>query len=240
MSETYLTQTAVPLYQQLADLLRTAIDQGTYPPGSKLPTEHQLSQEYHVSRVTVRKALALLADQDEIERKTGNGTYVKERKLRRNLSSNVSSFTLMCKQMGTKASARTIRIAMESPSQEQKEVMHLAKNEEVLLVERVRYSNEEPVLIERDYFSGQFAFLFEEDLNHNSIYQIIQQRMGITFTNASRIIDIVFATAKEARELGLKTGYPLLRISSVTQSEDGSIVTTSEQLCVGDKFRLQV
>lgn len=240
MQEKSLTQTAVPLYQQLVNRLRSEIDQGIYPPGSKLPTEYQLSQDYHVSRVTVRKALALMADSDEIERKTGNGTYVKERKLRRNLSGNVSSFTLMCNQMGTKASAKTIRLTYESPTEEQKAQMHLKKNQMVILVERIRYSDQDPVLIERDYFTEDFAFLFEEDLNHNSIYQLIKQKKGITFTNASRVIDIVFANAKEARELNLKAGYPLLRISSITQSQDGTIVTTSEQLCVGDKFKLQV
>ena len=235
-----LTQSATPLYQQLANELKKGMESGRYPQGSKLPTEHSLSDIYHVSRVTVRKALALLAENELIERKTGNGTYVKERKLKRNLSGNVRSFTLMCEQMGTKASARTIRITYETASASLQSKMQLKSNSQVLVIERIRYSDQSPVMIERDYFTEDFDFLFEEDLNHSSIYQLILQKKGIAFTHADRSIDIVFATASEAKILGLKNGYPLLRIMSLTQNEEGTVSTYSEQLCIGDKFKLQV
>ena len=48
---------STPLFQQLANTLRTAIETGEYPAGSRLPTENELCQKYSVSRVTVRKAL---------------------------------------------------------------------------------------------------------------------------------------------------------------------------------------
>ena len=48
---------STPLFQQLAETLRAAIDAGEYPPGSRLPTENELCERYSVSRVTVRKAL---------------------------------------------------------------------------------------------------------------------------------------------------------------------------------------
>ena len=51
------TTSATPLFQQLAEELRNALRAGEYPPGSQLPTEHQLCGRYGVSRVTVRKAL---------------------------------------------------------------------------------------------------------------------------------------------------------------------------------------
>ena len=55
------TASATPLFQQLAEELRQAIRTGEYPPGSQLPTEHQLCDRYQVSRVTVRKALEELS-----------------------------------------------------------------------------------------------------------------------------------------------------------------------------------
>lgn len=235
-----LSRGAIPLYQQLAEILQQGISNGTYPAGSKLPTELELSNTYHVSRVTVRKALGILTDHDEIERKTGKGTFVKERKLRRNLSGSVSSFTKMCLQMGTKPSAKTIRAAFLTPDETIREAMQLGPKDTALIVERIRYSDTTPVMIERDYFTPDFDFLFEEDLNHNSLFEIIRNRKGIVFTAASRTIDIIFASAAEARHLGVKTGYPLLRIMNLTQDSTGTITTYSEQLCIGDKFRLQV
>ncbi len=46
----------IPLYYQLADLMRNNIMEGTYAQGEKLPTENRLTQQYGVSRPTIRKA----------------------------------------------------------------------------------------------------------------------------------------------------------------------------------------
>jgi DNA-binding transcriptional MocR family regulator len=42
----------VPLYHQLSQLLREEIEQGTYQPGDRLPSEPELIREYGVSRIT--------------------------------------------------------------------------------------------------------------------------------------------------------------------------------------------
>ena len=46
----------LPLYQQLAELLKEEIHAGRYKQGQKLPTELELCKLYHVSRNTVRGA----------------------------------------------------------------------------------------------------------------------------------------------------------------------------------------
>lgn len=48
---------AIPLYQQLYDLLLDQIRSGVYPSGSKIPSEEELCKTYDLSRVTVRNAL---------------------------------------------------------------------------------------------------------------------------------------------------------------------------------------
>ena len=71
---------STPLFQQLANTLRTAIETGEYPAGSRLPTENELCQKYSVSRVTVRKALDELSHSEFLVRKPGKGTFVAEKK----------------------------------------------------------------------------------------------------------------------------------------------------------------
>jgi len=48
-------------------------------PGSKIPTEFELSRELNISRVTVRKALAVLTEMGYLERKSGKGTFVAQK-----------------------------------------------------------------------------------------------------------------------------------------------------------------
>ena len=63
-------------YMQIYRSLKEAIDSGTYAPGCRLPSEHELVQMYGASRVTVCRALSELKSDGRIERRVGSGTYV--------------------------------------------------------------------------------------------------------------------------------------------------------------------
>jgi DNA-binding transcriptional regulator YhcF (GntR family) len=65
-----------PLYAALAQNLSEGIADGTYPVGTLLPTEFMLSEQYSVSRQTVREALRQLTAQGLLLRQPGIGTWV--------------------------------------------------------------------------------------------------------------------------------------------------------------------
>ena len=62
-------------YQLLADKLREELARNSGRPGYKLPTEQDLSRQYHLSRQTVRHALSLLEEEGLIQRRQGSGSY---------------------------------------------------------------------------------------------------------------------------------------------------------------------
>lgn len=66
----------VPLYAQLANLLRARIESGEYPPGRPLPSEPQLMGEFAVSRITARHAVRLLVSEGIVRTVPGKGSYV--------------------------------------------------------------------------------------------------------------------------------------------------------------------
>ena len=66
----------MPKHVQLADYLRARIDDGTYPPRAKLPSEVTLVQETGFARNTVRKAIAVLLDEGRVYVVRGLGTFV--------------------------------------------------------------------------------------------------------------------------------------------------------------------
>lgn len=68
-----------PLYQQVADILRSRIIDGTYGPGSKLPSESELIEELgSVTRPTIRNGLAILVQEGLTESRQGKGVFVRE------------------------------------------------------------------------------------------------------------------------------------------------------------------
>jgi GntR family transcriptional regulator len=68
-----------PVYQQIAAILREAIESGEIPPGRPVPSESQLMQRYGVARLTARKAVRVLAGEGLVEVVPGRGAYVTER-----------------------------------------------------------------------------------------------------------------------------------------------------------------
>ncbi|MBQ1089167.1 GntR family transcriptional regulator [Streptomyces sp. B93] len=66
-----------PKYRQVADALRREIDNGTFPPGSRLPSEHDLQQRFDASRNTVRNGLSLLVSEGLLTSSQGLGYEVK-------------------------------------------------------------------------------------------------------------------------------------------------------------------
>ncbi len=69
-----------PIYAEVTAELRRRIETGRYPVGGRLPIEVELSQEFEVSRSTIRMALAALEEARLIERKQGSGTRVLARR----------------------------------------------------------------------------------------------------------------------------------------------------------------
>jgi len=69
----------VPLYLQLANILREKIQSGEIAEGSKLPSETEMVQQYGLSRLTIRDALAVLANEGLVEKHHGKGTFCKSR-----------------------------------------------------------------------------------------------------------------------------------------------------------------
>lgn len=67
------------LYQNIVGEILQLIDEGTFPPGSRLPGERELAERFDVSRVTIREAEIALEALGHIAIKTGSGAYVQSR-----------------------------------------------------------------------------------------------------------------------------------------------------------------
>src|ERR1700678_2132852 len=68
-----------PKYAQVIDELRRRIESGEYAPGSLLPSEHQLSDEFQIARPTVVRALRVLRQDGWIDTQQGKGSFVRGR-----------------------------------------------------------------------------------------------------------------------------------------------------------------
>ncbi|GAB6930516.1 GntR family transcriptional regulator [Paenibacillus sp. JCM 10914] len=72
------TNERIPLYQQIQDYIRHGIASEKLKPGDRIPTEKELMDQFHVSKITVANALTGLANEKLIARVPGKGSFVAE------------------------------------------------------------------------------------------------------------------------------------------------------------------
>jgi GntR family transcriptional repressor for pyruvate dehydrogenase complex len=65
------------LHEEIVTIIQKQIMDGTIAPGSKLPTEREMAENFNVNRATVREALRKLENLDLVEIRHGDGLYVK-------------------------------------------------------------------------------------------------------------------------------------------------------------------
>jgi DNA-binding GntR family transcriptional regulator len=78
-SESVDPLSSVPVYRQVANILRGRIESGELAPDRPVPSEAQLVQEYGIARGTARRAIEVLRDEGLVVTVPGRGTYVTPR-----------------------------------------------------------------------------------------------------------------------------------------------------------------
>lgn len=85
----------VPLYERVRQAIKSSIDDGTYAPGERLPSESRLADDLGVNRLTVRRAIEELARAGVVRSRQGSGTYVSAPIVRLPVSQTLSTDSLV-------------------------------------------------------------------------------------------------------------------------------------------------
>src|SRR5690625_4637842 len=91
---------ATPLYKQVAESLKTKINNGEHKLGEQLPRELTLAKNYNVSRITVRSALDLLEKEGFIIKRQGKGTFVTDKRKTVSMDSVQGFYSLLVQSGG--------------------------------------------------------------------------------------------------------------------------------------------
>ena len=204
-----------PLYIQVAQLLRDAINTGQYKSGQKLPSENDLVREYSISRITATAALDELVKARMAYRERGRGTFAAKPFVSN--FSFFSSFTEDMLERGLKPSSRQIDSKIEIPDAITVEKLKMPSDEEYHCLTRVRLANDEPVVLQQAYLPiSLFPNLAAQDFETHYLYEVIRKVYGYKPTWAEAIVESGGATPDEAVYLEVKTGYPVLIIWHLT------------------------
>jgi GntR family transcriptional regulator len=218
-------------------LLRDAILSGSLAAGERLPSELKLTEEFGVSRVTVRRALAELQRMGLILRRAGSGTVVAERKPVQPINVDFANLFTYITEMGRKTSVRLHEFGYQQAPPDVAMALGLEDGGEVQRAVRVRCIDGEP-------FSYLVTFVPERvgrsysarDLDEAPLVSLFE-RAGVAIASATQTISAALATPLVADALGVAVGDALMSITRTVFDKDGAGVEHLSALYRPDRYR---
>jgi GntR family transcriptional regulator len=207
-------QNASPLYIQLDQTLRHAIDNGVLAHGESLPPERAIAEGLGISRVTVRKTIQRLEQAGFCEKRRGAGTFVcgptsidGAHTLPQSLCS-LYGFSEDMQKRGFKPESLFIDKRKAAPNAEEMFSLNL-KGESVIRLTRIRFADEKPMAIE--ICSIPCSVIESEDLIQDSVYQAMRTA-GHKPHRAVQRISACALDKEQAKQLEVEEGAPALFI----------------------------
>jgi GntR family transcriptional regulator len=229
--------TYVPLHHRIYVTLTASLDTGEWKQGDRMPTEAELSAQFGVSLITVRRALDELVRESRIERTRGKGTFVSKQPVERDLT-ELTSFTDEMRNRGRDARTELLHASLAEASPRVASKLAIPAGSAVYSIERLRFVDDEPLLIELVQLPAHLApGLLDEDLAGQSLYDILSDRHGIHLVRGEESLQPALPSAREAKLLLKDRRHPVLALELVSYTAEGKPVEYCRSIVRGDRAR---
>lgn len=219
-----IANSSVPMYRQLANLIRERVRRGELERGARVPSEAELCGAYSVSRITVRHALSELERENLLERIPGKGTFVRRDTGRVERLTRLSGFGENASGLGLVAGYETLRAEEGKVPLEVSERLGTPRGR-AFVVERVLLADGRPIGAHLSYLpmrivEGAAGAFSRRSLDRGSLYAAIEGAGGVLH-RADEIVEPALAGAEDAEKLGVEEGDLLLRVTRTVYDPDG-------------------
>lgn len=211
-----------PLWAQFRDALRLQILQGVLPIGAKLPSEAELGEQFGISRIVVREALADLVRNNLIYKIKGRGAFVSARERDEDFVSTVLGFSDEMERKGRTVRTQVLAQQLRAPTPQEIQALGLTDDTQVVALKRLRSVDGELRLLVDTVVPADLApGLHRMRLDDRSLYDVLRRQYGVRLVRAERWIDAVLPDAETCELLQLQQPEPLLRIESIAYGANG-------------------
>ena len=164
---------SIPLYAQVESVLAASIADGTFPPGSRLPSEESLVERFAVSRTTIRKTVQNLVRLGLIEVRHGTGTFVASPKITQELT-ELSGFVEDMRAIGRHPTARLLDKQIVPATESVGRQLGLTTGTLVVRIQRVRLADDTPLSFDETFLPREIGEkIIENDLETEPIFSLL-------------------------------------------------------------------
>lgn len=216
-----------PVYEQVADAIRTEIESGRFAPGSQLPSERELSERFTVSSTTIKTAMASLRAEGLIESHQGRPAIVTERAplvWQDSLLVSADGFYTMLDRAGRRPATKTTVTRGPAP-EDAADALGIAAGTEVVIRRRLmRAEDGPPLCIAVSYFPVEVVDAAPEleDPDQHGLPTWLRNAFGPTWSED--VCDARRATDAEAQLLEIEPGSPVAIRKGLTRDQQSRVL----------------
>nr|WP_263314669.1 GntR family transcriptional regulator [Mammaliicoccus sp. Marseille-Q6498] len=228
----------MPLYQKVMKNIEDYIEKQGLKHGDVLPTEKMLSEQYQVSRVTVRKAISKLIQKEILYSVKGSGTYVGFPKFEHNLF-KLEGFT---EEMGSNSNSiknEVTEFALIKPVEQIRQILNIGEDDKVYNIKRIRNFNGEPLIIENAYIPVNLFPDLSIEVMTKSKYGYLKDK---GFSIEKRFEEFIPRLPDEEtmKIFDINSSTPLLELKAHSVLTNGNIFEYSEVLYHPNKYKFKL
>lgn len=221
----------------LAQALRQKIESGQYLPGSLLPTELVLQQQFGLSRITVRAALRELETLGLVSRRAGVGTRVESARpasVFQHAGSSIDDVLQFTRGLPFHVLSVDELVVGGALAAE----MELPPGQRFVKVRGLRQGKGAlPIMVSEHYIPGLHAAVVPAFEGHAaSIAELVAQRQGTAVEQIRQQVSAVKLSAAAARTLQATPGSACLRTRRWYLDSDGVLIMAATSLFPADRF----
>ncbi|MBM7604166.1 GntR family transcriptional regulator [Metabacillus crassostreae] len=229
----------LPLYFQLEEQIKKTIESKELVPGDALPSERELSENYQISRMTVRQAITNLVNKGYLFREKGKGTFVSSQKFEQSLQ-GLTSFTEDMLARNLKPGSKLLHFEIYPADNDIKENLSLQDDELIYKIKRLRLANEEPIAIETSYLPVKLVPGVTPDILDKSLYTYIENNLNLSIGHATQTVEAAIVNEEDSKHLKVNKGVPILLIQRETYLENGTPLEIVKSSYRADRYKFKI
>lgn len=219
-------------YQKVYSQILNDLQNNVYPIGSLLPPEPKLEEIYGVSRTTVRRAVAQLANEGYVLVKQGHGTIVLKNLYpnetfahsRLHHFENIISVRNTYMVDAQNMTARGMYADLCPADENIANALQIPADTPVCRIQRIFYNGDTPLMFLNNYLRTDFF----PDLDKHTdkfwdLYPFLAAEYGVKYTGCKEYITAVLADLVDAQILHIKPGTPLINTRRIAQCDKGPL-----------------
>lgn len=230
-----------PKYAQVVAEIQRRIESGEYPPGSLLPSEHQLSDEFQIARPTAVRALRVLREDGWIETQQGKGSFVRGRPALAGLDARRPGEDALNRDEANEP-GELIEVGVSAPPSRVSALLGLAGGADALSRRQLVHHDGEASEIVTWWVPTPLAAgtdLSSEKPLRGGVRAHLARRKGIRVDHVVEQVVARHPTSQEAELLGVSKTAAMLALYVTGRDASGSSVLVLELVMPGDRHELE-